>query len=78
MPDIQNTDAFIDHQIHNLKNLPHQQDKGQDEEDNDKRDGNFPKYVTVNDFIHVFIVLFLKVSCIGYFSQAKHDEFMKQ
>jgi len=61
-----------------LKNLSHQQDEGQDEKNDYKRDSNFPKYVTVDDFIHVFIVLFLKVSCIGYFSQAKHDEFMKQ
>ncbi len=54
------TDAFIDHQVHNLENLPHQQDEGQDEKDDDKRDSNFPKYVTVDNFIHIVIKKFLK------------------
>ena len=58
MADVQNMDAFIDHQIHNLKDLPHQQDKGQDKKDNDERDGNFPKYVTADNFIHNVIKSF--------------------
>jgi hypothetical protein len=60
MADIQDMDAFIDHQIHNLKNFPHQQDKSQDKEDHDKRESNFPKYIAVNNFIHIAIKKFLK------------------
>jgi hypothetical protein len=72
MADIQGVDAFIDHQIHNLQYFPHQQDKSQDKEDHDKRESNFPKYIAVNNFIHIAIKKFLKkLACIDDFAQAK-------
>ena len=58
MPDVQNADALVDHQVHDLQDFAHQQDKSQDKENDDEGQGNFPKYVAVDNFIHIAIQIF--------------------
>ena len=52
---VQNADALVDHQVHDLQNFAHQQNKSQNKENDDEGKGNLPEYVAVDNFIHIAV-----------------------